>query len=401
MEEDLNGLLDQALEEGLRAVYQPIVDLEREETVAYEALGRGPVGSPLESPLALLDAARKTDRLVEIDWALRVKAMQGALEARLDASVHLFINVEPGTMTAVPPDEWLDLARRATSELTIVAELTERNLTRSPTSLFEMVDLYREVGIGIAIDDVGDNHRALSILPLVQPDVIKFRLENLMGDERAGVLFSSICAYAERESAELVVEQIETPEQASRVRSVGVTLGQGFGLGMPGPLPDRVERPARELMIGHRSKAAQIDSPIAISRRSARVRSMRTLRFPEIVAEVFSLAARFGEDSALIVSSPGALEGVDLIERARAIMPSLALVFAVAPGAEREVDGPWHLQPTPAGHPLEEEWVLAVSTPYASMSICAKRESADEIAFTLSHRPDLVTEVSRAVISAS
>src|SRR5580765_4291005 len=37
----------------VRAAYQPIVDLETGETVAFEALARGPEGSPLENPAAL------------------------------------------------------------------------------------------------------------------------------------------------------------------------------------------------------------------------------------------------------------------------------------------------------------------------------------------------------------
>ncbi len=34
----------------IRSLYQPIVDLDTREVVAYEALARGPVGSGLERP---------------------------------------------------------------------------------------------------------------------------------------------------------------------------------------------------------------------------------------------------------------------------------------------------------------------------------------------------------------
>src|SRR4051812_45494879 len=42
---------------GLRAVYQPVIDLDTYAPVAYEALVRGPQGSPLESPAALFGQA--------------------------------------------------------------------------------------------------------------------------------------------------------------------------------------------------------------------------------------------------------------------------------------------------------------------------------------------------------
>ena len=46
------GPLPQLLRSGgVRSLYQPIVDLDSGVPVAYEALARGPQGSPLESPL--------------------------------------------------------------------------------------------------------------------------------------------------------------------------------------------------------------------------------------------------------------------------------------------------------------------------------------------------------------
>ena len=47
---DRRGELTAVLRAGVRAVYQPIVELETGRTIAYEALARGPEGSPLESP---------------------------------------------------------------------------------------------------------------------------------------------------------------------------------------------------------------------------------------------------------------------------------------------------------------------------------------------------------------
>jgi hypothetical protein len=38
---------------GTRAVFQPIVDVDASTVIGYEALARGPVGIPLERPVAL------------------------------------------------------------------------------------------------------------------------------------------------------------------------------------------------------------------------------------------------------------------------------------------------------------------------------------------------------------
>ena len=47
----------------IRSVFQPIVDLDTGRTVAYEALARGPAGSPLAAPQPLFAAARRHGRL--------------------------------------------------------------------------------------------------------------------------------------------------------------------------------------------------------------------------------------------------------------------------------------------------------------------------------------------------
>ena len=62
---------------GLRAVFQPIVDLDDgHRIIGYEALARGPVGSSVEHPGALFDAARHTGRTVELDWRCRARAIR-------------------------------------------------------------------------------------------------------------------------------------------------------------------------------------------------------------------------------------------------------------------------------------------------------------------------------------
>jgi hypothetical protein len=59
---------------GLRAVYQPIVDLDTEAPVAHEALARGAQGSPLESPAALFGQAAAAGLLADLDRAARAAA---------------------------------------------------------------------------------------------------------------------------------------------------------------------------------------------------------------------------------------------------------------------------------------------------------------------------------------
>jgi EAL domain-containing protein (putative c-di-GMP-specific phosphodiesterase class I) len=93
-----------ALDEVIRSVvslYQPIFDItggpkpvEEYPVVAYEALARGPKGSPVEFPDKLFGTARAAGRLAELDWVCRVAAVQGAMDAGLKAPFTLFCNMD-------------------------------------------------------------------------------------------------------------------------------------------------------------------------------------------------------------------------------------------------------------------------------------------------------------------
>jgi hypothetical protein len=84
---------------GVRAVYQPIVELGSGAVVAYESLARGPVDTALERPDLLFTAAREVGRVADLDWACRAAAVRGALAAGLSTDVGLFVNVEPRSPT--------------------------------------------------------------------------------------------------------------------------------------------------------------------------------------------------------------------------------------------------------------------------------------------------------------
>src|SRR5437879_4432544 len=184
----------------VRSVYQPIIDLKSGDIAAFEALARGPEGTPLESPGMLFGTGRKLGLLNELEWACRAAALQGALDASLGTQISLFINVEPSVVGGVIPANVEALFRRAERKLRIVLELTERDLTRRPADLLRLVAWARERYWGVALDDVGAEPESLALLPFVEPDVVKLDMkliqEELTSDEEAVV--DAVQRYAKR-----------------------------------------------------------------------------------------------------------------------------------------------------------------------------------------------------------
>jgi EAL domain-containing protein (putative c-di-GMP-specific phosphodiesterase class I) len=220
---------------GVRSLYQPIVDLDDRMPVGYEALARGPQGSPLESPFHLFAAAHATGAVAELDRACRSAAIAGALAAGLQAPLALFVNMEPATISG--DDALMGLE---TEGLRVIVELTERALTDRPAEVLAAVAALRERGCGIALDDVGVDKRSLALMPFVAPDVIKLDMSLIQqsgASPSAARVLNAVAAEVERSGAVLLAEGIETETHLARARAIGATLGQGWLFGRPGVLP--------------------------------------------------------------------------------------------------------------------------------------------------------------------
>lgn len=250
--DEVSSALDGVLARGaITPVFQPVVDLYGGATVGCEALARGPRNGPLERPDRLFGAARAAGRLVELDWLCQDIVLGRALEAGL--ACPLFVNVEPEALGRGRPAHLADTLERASRELSIVVELTERALTARPADLLGAVARIRAQGWRLALDDVGADVRSLALMPLLDPDVIKLdlRLVERQPDAEIAEIAHAVNAQAERTGAVVLAEGIESEQHLATARALGATLGQGWLFGRPGPLPSatapaKIARPARE-----------------------------------------------------------------------------------------------------------------------------------------------------------
>ena len=218
----------------VHSVFQPILDLDTGQVVAYEALARGPEG-PLARPDALFAAARSQGRLAELDSACRTAAFRGAVEQGLLAPSTLFVNVEPEVLDTSPLDDLLAIAQAAPGQLRVVLEITERALAVRPADLLRTVERVRDLGWGVALDDVGADVLSLAFMPLLRPDVVKLDLrlvQDRPGPQIAEIM-NAVNAYAERSGSLILAEGIETEHHLLTARALGARLGQGWLLGRP------------------------------------------------------------------------------------------------------------------------------------------------------------------------
>lgn len=118
----------------------------------------------------------------------------------------------------------------------VVIEITEKSGSYGTDVLAAGVELLREQGFGIALDDVGSESSNLERLGAIKPDIIKIDL-NLLKKSIEKREYQSILEYLKQISlsigSQLLFEGIETEEELFRAISSGASLLQGYFLGRP------------------------------------------------------------------------------------------------------------------------------------------------------------------------
>ena len=238
-------------ERDVRTVFQPIASLGSRAITGYEALVRGPAGSPLASADALIEAAYAADRVAEFDWLARAAACRTALAEGLSADPLLFINMEPIALDSdCPRDLWPDI-ERAFARFQVVLEVTERSLDRDPGTLLDGLDRHRHMIAGFALDDVSSDPATLSMLPLVAPAVIKLDLSVTQAGPDAATMavLDIVHEESERTGAVVLCEGIETDAHLATALSLGASLGQGHRFGRPEPPAGHAGRPVQRVLL--------------------------------------------------------------------------------------------------------------------------------------------------------
>jgi diguanylate cyclase (GGDEF)-like protein len=226
---------------GLTPVYQPIVELASGRVVAYEGLVRLPRQSTFAHTGALFDAAEIAGRVHDLDRAALDVVLGGARS--LDESMSLSVNISPRTLEAPEFSAAAFLAilrRHDIPPERIVLELTERETIRDPERLRSLLAGVQSAGVRLAADDVGAGNAGLRLLSQFRFDVVKIDLSLVQraGDDQTHSVLRSIVELAQRMGATTIAEGVETSAQLRTARRLGITSGQGYLLGRPGPERD-------------------------------------------------------------------------------------------------------------------------------------------------------------------
>jgi EAL domain-containing protein (putative c-di-GMP-specific phosphodiesterase class I) len=218
----------------LRPAFQPVRHLPDGAIMGYEALIRGPEGTPLEPPTVLFAVAHDNEMDVELE-TLCLETIFANLP-RAVGDCRLFVNAS--TMLLRHPvflDE-RNLASINRSHGDVVVEISEKEMVRDYDSFQEVLELVRKANMKIAIDDAGSGYSGLEAILHLKPDYIKVAdslVRNIHIDPIKREIIMSLDAIGKRIGATLVAEGIEVEPERKTLVDLGIEFGQGYLLGRP------------------------------------------------------------------------------------------------------------------------------------------------------------------------
>lgn len=216
--------------DGIRSVFQPIVDLGSGSIVGYEALSRFD-GLIEATPDVWFREAYARGRGEELESV----ALAAALSRRADlpADTFLSINLAPSSLASASVARVL-MAEGDLSD--VVLELTEHAPVESYHRLGALLDIYRARGARVAIDDAGAGYAGLQHILQLMPSILKLDraiVSDLDTDETKRSLVEMLGMFATRIGAQLLAEGVERPGELEALRFLGVPLAQGYLFARP------------------------------------------------------------------------------------------------------------------------------------------------------------------------
>jgi len=227
----------------LTTFFQPILDLQNDEIVGYEALNRPPFSKHFPSTEKFYDYIGSTNQVFLFELFCRNASFKqfasNIKEVPCEKEKLLFINIHPDVLidSNYRPGETIQLLQEFDLKpWQIVFELTERKAVTDFGMFEKVLNNYRAQGFRLAIDDAGSGYNSLKTLVHLRPEFIKLDrslIHNIVQNEAQQKMVNLLLNFAKQSNTSVIAEGIEQKEDLSFLKKEGVDLGQGYALGRP------------------------------------------------------------------------------------------------------------------------------------------------------------------------
>ncbi|RBP12572.1 EAL domain-containing protein [Pseudocitrobacter faecalis] len=223
--------------------YQPVVELSSGEIVGAEALIRWVHPEQgIIPPNEFINAAEQSGQINKMTLGLmkHIEKDMQALSNVVCKSFHIGLNVPPG---AFSDDGFTKnciefITRMNQKSIRVMLEITER---QQNVVSEDVRDRLKNAGADLALDDFGTGFSNYEALQKIAPKFLKIDKMFIDTLTHGGVsehIVDNIIHLSKSTGIPLIAEGIEDSEQAVKLISKGVTLGQGYLYSKPIPYQD-------------------------------------------------------------------------------------------------------------------------------------------------------------------
>jgi EAL domain-containing protein (putative c-di-GMP-specific phosphodiesterase class I) len=197
---------------------------------SVEALIRGPRGTNFNRADILFDYVRRKKAEAAVDQSC-LMAVCDAVN-RLPADLRVNVNVHAATLGQ--NSGFIDFFRRCTKKRSLklerfTVEIVEHAPTCNASQLTTTITQLRELGVRIALDDVGLGQSNYRMMLDCDPEYFKldgYFVRNLNSDPKRRAVVESLVTLAETLESAVVAEAVATQEDLSHLAELGVNLVQ-------------------------------------------------------------------------------------------------------------------------------------------------------------------------------
>lgn len=239
--------MKRALENGEFKIYlQPKVDMRTGEIIGSEALVRWVHPEKgLISPRSFIPIFENNGFITELDYYIFATVSKQLDKWRNEGLPILPVSVNVSRADLYDPNLFPNIVKIVDTynipHEFIEFELTESSFISDNHKLVELTYNLQKGGFHVLMDDFGSGYSSLNSLKDIKVDVLKIDINFLptsTSDERAGKILTSVVSMANALDLKVVVEGVETREQADFLISIGAYEAQGYYFFRPMPVEE-------------------------------------------------------------------------------------------------------------------------------------------------------------------
>ncbi|WP_434632429.1 sensor domain-containing phosphodiesterase [Chromobacterium sp. CV08] len=222
--------------------FQPVYSLAHRRSIGVEALLRAEQGNTALSPAEAFYTAVSPERRHQLDLAVCQAHIQRFNALQSGKPRWLFLNIDAASLSR--PDRAMALVNNIRQAglppHSVVLEVLEHVL-EVDEALIEGVNILKNNGFMIAIDDFGVGHSNLERVCQLEPGLVKFDrqlLRNAIVQPRSRSLLTRLVRLMHEIGALVVVEGIETERDVLVAMDSGCDLIQGYFIAHPAEEPE-------------------------------------------------------------------------------------------------------------------------------------------------------------------